>query len=59
MHSIKSRAYTSVGVLMAPHLAHLYSTPTAMQHPGGGMLTSRVTKGEDLLYLERLHNWAI
>ena len=28
---------------------HLYSNPTATQHPACGMMTSRVSTGEDLL----------
>ena len=46
MHSIKSKAYSSLGVLVAAHLVHPYSSPTATQHPARGMMSSRVTRGE-------------
>ena len=37
---------------------HPYSSPTATQHPACGLVTSRVSRGEDLLCLERQHELA-
>jgi len=62
LHKLKS--YSSLGVSMTPHRGtmqshkHPYSSPTATQHPACGTVTSRVSRGEDLLCLERLHELA-
>ena len=62
LHELKS--YSSPGVSVTPHKGtkrrhtHPYSSPAATQHPACGMVTSRVSRGEDLLCLERRHELA-
>ena len=50
----QSKIHRSRGVPVSPHryieiYIHLYSNFTATQHPACGMMTSRASRGEDLL----------
>ena len=41
---------------LCPRTKYTDSNPTAMQHPACGMVTPRVSRGGDLLILERQHD---